>query len=137
MRCYAYRRSPVALVALGARALAVCCGVAHAQTPPPISEDAIVEVVVTGSRIPIANDVAISPVTEVSSAIIEQTGVTRIEDLLNSLPQVFADQGSTVSNGADGTQRSICAASAQDALSSSLTAAGSDPVIPRAVVSRT
>jgi outer membrane receptor protein involved in Fe transport len=103
MRCYAYRRSPVALVALGARALAVCCGVAHAQTPPPISEDAIVEVVVTGSRIPIANDVAISPVTEVSSAIIEQTGVTRIEDLLNSLPQVFADQGSTVSNGADGT----------------------------------
>ena len=57
----------------------------------------------TGSRIPIPNDVAISPVTEINSALIERTGVTRIEDLLNSLPQVFADQGSTVSNGADGT----------------------------------
>jgi outer membrane receptor protein involved in Fe transport len=77
--------------------------VANGQTPSPISEDVVAEVVVTGSRIPIPNDVAISPVTEISSALIARTGVTRIEDLLNSLPQVAADQGSTVSNGADGT----------------------------------
>jgi iron complex outermembrane receptor protein len=29
--------------------------------------------------------------------------VTRVEDLLNQLPQVFADQNSNVSNGSDGT----------------------------------
>jgi len=91
------------LAALSVGALVPYFGVARAQIPPPISEDAVVEVVVTGSRIPIPNDVAISPVTEISSALIERTGVTRIEDLLNSLPQVFADQGSAVSNGADGT----------------------------------
>src|ERR1700722_6501492 len=107
MRRDSWRRHPAqffALVALGIGALVVDLGVASGQTPPPISEDSVVaEVVVTGSRIPIPNDVAISPVTEINSTLIERTGVTRIEDLLNSLPQVFADQGSTVSNGADGT----------------------------------
>ena len=29
--------------------------------------------------------------------------MTRVEDLLNELPQVFAAQGSNISNGADGT----------------------------------
>src|ERR1700733_13661991 len=88
------------LAALSVGALVVYCGIASAQSPPPISKDAVVEVVVTGSRIPIPNDVAISPVTEINSALIESTGVTRIEDLLNSLPQVFANQGSMLSNGA-------------------------------------
>jgi iron complex outermembrane recepter protein len=60
-------------------------------------------VVVTGSRIAIPNETSISPVTFVSAADIERTGVTRVEDLLNQLPQVFADQGSTVSNGSSGT----------------------------------
>src|ERR1700733_13509481 len=92
-----------ALAALSVGALVAYCEVASGQIPPPISEDAVVEVVVTGSRIPIPNEVAISPVTQIDSALIERTGVTRIEDLLNSLPQVFADQGSTVSNNADGT----------------------------------
>jgi len=92
-----------ALAALSGGALVAYCGVASGQIPPPISEDVVSEIVVTGSRIPIPNDVAISPVTEINSALIERTGVTRIEDLLNSLPQVAADQGSTVSNNADGT----------------------------------
>jgi outer membrane receptor protein involved in Fe transport len=92
-----------ALAALSVGALVAYCEVASAQTPLQIGEGAVVEVVVTGSRIPIPNDVAISPVTQIDSALIERTGVTRIEDLLNSLPQVFADQGSTVSNNADGT----------------------------------
>jgi iron complex outermembrane receptor protein len=78
-------------------------GAVHAQTVPAASDDVLPEVVVTGSRIAIPNDVAISPVMAVAADVIEQAGVTRIEDLLNSLPQVFASQGSTVSNGADGT----------------------------------
>jgi iron complex outermembrane receptor protein len=61
------------------------------------------EVVVTGSRISTPNLDAISPVTAVTSEEIKQTGVTRIEDLINSLPQVVADQGSGLSMGSNGT----------------------------------
>lgn len=68
---------------------------AHAQ-----DEDAIV---VTGSRIPQPNLVTTSPVTQVTSEDITTQGVTRIEDMTNQLPQVFAAQNSTVSNGATGT----------------------------------
>lgn len=63
----------------------------------------IQEVVVTGSRISSPNMVAISPVTSVSSEDIAVTGSTRIEDIMNRLPQVFAAQGSTLSNDSDGT----------------------------------
>ncbi|WP_156467403.1 TonB-dependent receptor plug domain-containing protein, partial [Phenylobacterium sp. CCH9-H3] len=31
------------------------------------------------------------------------TGVTRVEDMINSLPQAFAAQGASVSNGSTGT----------------------------------
>jgi outer membrane receptor protein involved in Fe transport len=34
---------------------------------------------------------------------VQQSGVTRVEDLLNELPQVFAAQGANISNGATGT----------------------------------
>jgi outer membrane receptor protein involved in Fe transport len=61
------------------------------------------EVVVTGSRISAPNQNSISPVTFVSALDIQQTGVTRVEDLLNTLPQVFAAQGSNISNAATGT----------------------------------
>jgi iron complex outermembrane receptor protein len=60
------------------------------------------EVIVTGSRISVPNQVSISPVTFVSTADIQQSGVTRVEDLLNSLPQVFANQGSNISNASTG-----------------------------------
>ena len=59
-------------------------------------------VVVTGSRIPQPQLESVSPVTVVGSEEISQTGVTRIEDLLNQLPQVMADFGSMDSNGATG-----------------------------------
>jgi len=61
------------------------------------------EVVVTGSRIASPSLDSISPVTAVSSEEFKQTGVTRVEDLLNSLPQVTADQGSGLSMTANGT----------------------------------
>ena len=61
------------------------------------------DIVVTGTRIPSANLTSVAPVTTVTSQDIKLQGVTKIEDLLNSLPQVFAGQASTLSNGADGT----------------------------------
>lgn len=61
------------------------------------------EIVVTGSRIPQPNLNSVAPVTVVSAADIKLQGTTRVEDILNSLPQVFASQGSTVANGATGT----------------------------------
>ena len=61
------------------------------------------EIVVTGSRIPQPNLETASPVTTVSSQEVKLSGTTRTEDLVNSLPQVFASQGSNVSNGASGT----------------------------------
>ena len=61
------------------------------------------DIVVTGTRIPQANLESVAPITVVSSQDIKLSGTARVEDLLNSLPSVFASQGSTVSNGADGT----------------------------------
>ena len=93
--------------ALTGGSIVASLGVAQAQqqaaTPAPSTEASLAEVVVTGSRIAIPNETSISPVTFVSAADIERTGVTRVEDLLNQLPQVFADQGSTVSNASSGT----------------------------------
>ena len=61
------------------------------------------DIIVTGSRIPQPNLESSSPVTVVTSQEVKVSGTTRTEDLINSLPQVFADQGSNVSNGATGT----------------------------------
>ena len=61
------------------------------------------EIVVTGTRIPSPNLTSIAPVTTVGSADIKAQGVTRIEDITNALPQVFAGQGSSITNGQTGT----------------------------------
>ncbi|HEX3363662.1 TonB-dependent receptor domain-containing protein [Phenylobacterium sp.] len=61
------------------------------------------EIVVTGTRIPSPNLTSIAPITTVGNADIKAQGVTRIEDLTNSLPQVFAGQGSSINNAANGT----------------------------------
>lgn len=60
------------------------------------------DIVVTGSRIPQPNLTSASPVTVVTSQEIKLQGTTRTEDLINSLPQSFAAQGSNISNGASG-----------------------------------
>jgi iron complex outermembrane recepter protein len=99
-------RSTVRAVLTGGT-VAASFGVAKAQeapAPEPQGESpAVQEVVVTGSRIAVPNQTSISPVTFVSAQDIQQTGVTRVEDLLNTLPQVFAAQNANVSNGATGT----------------------------------
>ena len=75
----------------------------QASAATAASDTTLSEVVVTGSRIAVPNETSISPVTFVSSAQIQESGVTRVEDLLNQLPQVFASMNSNVSNGSDGT----------------------------------
>jgi len=66
-------------------------------------EGQVQRVEVTGSRIPMANLEGTSPVTVVSAQEIKMDGVRSVENLLNNLPQVFADQGGTISNGSTGT----------------------------------
>lgn len=80
----------------------------HAQEAPPAQAAApaaapLQEVVVTGSRLQTPNVTSISPITTVSAADVQQTGLTRVEDVLNNLPMVFAGMNATTANGADGT----------------------------------
>lgn len=80
--------------------------IAHAQNEPSgyENEPDLEEVIVTGSRI-IRDDGfgRISPVTVIGSDVIGSFGYTRIEEMLNTLPQVEAANSSFDSNGATGT----------------------------------
>lgn len=87
--------------------LALFSGAAAAAavtTVPAFAADSTIqEVVVTGSRIAQPNLQTTSPVTQVTAEDVAVQGVTRIEDLVNQLPQAFAAQNATVANGATGT----------------------------------
>jgi iron complex outermembrane recepter protein len=75
------------------------------QAPAASSSDStttLTEVVVTGSRIKQPELEAVSPVVSVSTQQIQEAGTARMEDILNQLPQVVADMGSALSNGATG-----------------------------------
>ena len=80
---------------------------AYAQDADVTTETAAEEpgqaIVVTGTRLRSPNLESASPVTVVTAEEFALTGTTRVEDLINSLPQVFASQSSTLSNGASGT----------------------------------
>lgn len=76
---------------------------ASATTLPAFGQETIQEVVVTGSRIPQPNLTSISPVQSVGAEAVKIQGVTRVEDLINNLPQAFADLGGNLSNGSPGT----------------------------------
>src|SRR5437763_4457383 len=73
--------------------------VAQEQAAKPVEVETIT---VTGSRIPQPQLESASPVTTINAEQIQQSGVTRVEDLLNKLPQVAAQFGSGDSNGATG-----------------------------------
>ncbi len=93
---------------LTSAAVAATCGTGSAQAQQPLAastpnDTELQEVVVTGSRIKQPALDAVSPVTTVTNVEILQSGTNRIEDLLNQLPQVVADQGSNLSNGSQGT----------------------------------
>lgn len=83
---------------------------ASAQTATPDSTPATSptagnqsDIVVTGSRIVQPNLTSASPVTVINAQEIKLQGATRIEDVVNVLPQAFAQQSSSVSNGSTGT----------------------------------
>ena len=76
---------------------------AFAQSTPADDKNDAEAIVVTGSRLASPNLESASPVTVVSAEDIKNTGTTRVEDLVNSLPQVFAGQGANYSNGSSGT----------------------------------
>jgi iron complex outermembrane recepter protein len=80
---------------------AALLGLAQAANAQEESTE-VQELVVTGSRIPQPNLTSVSPVTAVTNETIKVEGTTRVEDLLNALPQAFAGMGSEVSNGASG-----------------------------------
>ena len=61
------------------------------------------KIIITGSRIKRANLESASPVTTVSGEDFKLRGITRVEDLLLDLPQVFPGQVSGNANGATGT----------------------------------
>jgi iron complex outermembrane recepter protein len=88
----------VALFAAGAVSVGAYSSGAVAQTG-----DEVEQIIVTGSRIPQPNIEGASPVTTVGSKDIELQGVTDTANLVNSLPQAFAQQGSNVANGSSGT----------------------------------
>src|SRR5512144_3213821 len=67
--------------------------------PAPSGQD----IVIPGTRIPQPHLTSASPVTVLGAQDVKLAGTTRTEDLINSLPQAFATQGSNISNGSTGT----------------------------------
>ncbi len=102
MRTQPTRQRLLATTIITGAAMLALAAPAMAQSQQPATDE-VAEIVVTGSRIPQANLVTTSPVTQVTGEDIDVAGVTRVEDLVNQLPQAFAAQNSTVSNGASGT----------------------------------
>lgn len=86
-------------VAATQMALALMALQAQAQTAPGSER-----IEVTGSRIPLQQNVeSTSPVAIISAEDIRLEGQRNTESLLNNMPQVFAQYGSSISNGATGT----------------------------------
>lgn len=93
-----FHRSPIsraALLALGSMFLAPAVQAQGAGAADRVE--------ITGSRIKSILSESASPVVTLGSEAIKVEGVRNVETLLNNLPQVFADQGAQVSNGASGT----------------------------------
>ena len=91
--------------ALGLTASLMATGVAVAQEDQDENaDDLLEEVIVTGSRIATVDGFGrTSPVTVVGMDEITSTGLTRVEDILNSLPQVETALHSFDANGISGT----------------------------------
>lgn len=72
------------------------------QAPKPATQS-LDRVEITGSRIKTIQTEGTSQVVVLTAEAIKAEGVRSVEQLLNNLPQVMADYGGSVSNGATGT----------------------------------
>src|SRR6195256_2569069 len=80
--------------ALAACATSATGPLVYAQSAPAPAPP-VEEVVVTGSRLLQApNDISISPITSVTAEDIQQTGLIRVEDVLQNLPSIAAESPS-------------------------------------------
>ncbi len=82
----------------GAGMAVTMVSVAYSQTVVPLAPTQV-----TGSRIVSPNITSTSPITQLTAADIKIEGINNVENLLNNLPQVFADFGGNIANGATGT----------------------------------
>jgi iron complex outermembrane receptor protein len=81
---------------------AALLGLSATQAAAQTTGGEVSEIVVTGSRIPQPNLTSVSPVAVVGAEEVKLQGTTRIEDLINTLPQAFGSFGGNLSNGATG-----------------------------------
>jgi iron complex outermembrane recepter protein len=97
------RERLLASTMIGGAAIATLAAAPAFAQQAPQSGTTVQEVVVTGSRIKQPALTAVSPVTSVNSQEVKLEGTQNVEDLINNLPQAFADYGANESNGASGT----------------------------------
>ena len=69
------------------------------------ADEAIEEIVVTGSRIKRRDFTSPSPISSIDKGILEFSGQATLEEALNQMPQVQPDFGRTSNNPGDGTSR--------------------------------
>jgi outer membrane receptor protein involved in Fe transport len=100
---FAADASPMTGAAQSATSTAPLQLTADAAASASDSATEVGEVVVTGSRIPTPNLTSVSPITSVNQESVKLQGTSNVEDLINNLPQAFADFGTYESNGASGT----------------------------------
>lgn len=89
-------------IAFGGASSAVFAANANAAEEQQAAEQ-VERIEVTGSRIKRTDMEGASPVTVMSAEEIKLSGYSRVEDILNQLPQIEAAETSFLSNGASGT----------------------------------
>ncbi|MFC3031418.1 TonB-dependent receptor plug domain-containing protein [Pseudoalteromonas fenneropenaei] len=96
---YAIRASMLAGVITGGLSNSVMA----ADEQAGAQEGNVERIEVTGSRIKRSAMLGASPVATITAEDIKVAGITRVEDLLNDMPAVFAGQTAGTANGATGT----------------------------------
>ncbi|WP_372767843.1 TonB-dependent receptor [Pseudoalteromonas sp.] len=89
-------------IAFGGASTAVFAANANAAEEQQAAEQ-VERIEVTGSRIKRTDMEGASPVTVMTAEEIKLSGYSRVEDILNQLPQIEAAETSFLSNGASGT----------------------------------
>jgi iron complex outermembrane recepter protein len=87
------RRSQRLLLLGLASPLALMAAPVWAQDTTPAAVPDTGTLVVTGSRVRGPNFKSISPINSITSEDLSQRGISRVEDIINTLPQAYADQG--------------------------------------------